>query len=60
MNDSGIVVDRGIVDWDSCGRILDSPRSEMTMAVYACWINSMGSVYQYLDRSEITDSYGIQ
>lgn len=30
----------------------------MTMAVYACWINSMGSVYQYLDRSEITDSYG--
>ena len=37
---------------------LRSPRSEMTMAVYACWINSMGSVYQYLDRSEITDSYG--
>lgn len=35
-----------------------SPRSEMTMAVYACWVNSMGSVYQYLDRSEITDSYG--
>lgn len=47
------------VDWamtDSYG--LSSPRSEMTMAVYACWINSMGSVYQYLDRSEITDSYG--
>ena len=42
---------------DSCG-YYRSPRSEMTMAVYACWINSMGSVYQYLDRSEITDSYG--
>ena len=24
----------------------------------ACWINSMGGVYQYLDRSEITNSYG--
>lgn len=40
------------------GGYTHSPRSEMTMAVYACWINSMGSVYQYLDHSEITDSYG--
>ena len=38
--------------------MLDSPYLHNVMSC-ACWINLTGGVYQYLDRSEITNSYGL-
>ena len=34
-----------------------SPRTEMADG-FVCWINSMGNVYQYLDRSNAANFYG--
>lgn len=35
-----------------------SPNLGYNDSDHAYWINSMGGVYQYLDRSEITNFYG--
>ena len=34
-----------------------SPRTEMAVG-FVCWIDSRGNIYQYLDRSNASNSYG--
>lgn len=41
----------------SYGRI--SPRTEMAVG-FVCWIDSRGNAYQYLDRSNAANSYGMK